>query len=71
MSYEAYAAKRSTDYLYRKRNEYLARIDMCQDYLNTMFGRSYLGVLGAEVAIKKYSIRAAVVSQELARRSEQ
>ena len=68
MSYQNKVRKTSIESLYLKRKYLLNRIDICQDYINTMQGRSYLGVLGAKVEIERCDKRVMTISEELRRR---
>ena len=68
MSYQNKVKKISTESLYLKRKYLLNKIDICQDYINTMQGKSYLGILGAEVEIERCDRKVMIIGEELRKR---
>lgn len=68
-SYQTKISEQSTEHLLHKKDYYLCKIQMCQDYKDTMLGKSYLGLIGAQSAINECVAKIDIINKELQRRS--
>lgn len=67
--YKSKVLSQSTEHLLHKKDYYLCKIQMCRDYKDTMLGKSYLGLIGAQSAINECVAKIDIINKELQRRS--